>query len=96
MGEEYPRGVSAMVAHQVDYDRLKPRIEAALRTEFPRDTIAVEPGYLGRAHVKLVSAKLNGLTEPQKQDMVWTILKNALGEDAQDVAFVIPYGTDEI
>lgn len=85
-----------MATRKVNFKGLKPRIIAALRTEFPEDTIAVEEGYLGRAHVKIVSEKLNDLTEAEKQDMVWTILRAQLGDDDQDVAFVIPYGTDEI
>jgi stress-induced morphogen len=85
-----------MVTHQVDFDGLAARVVDALRREFPQDTIAVEPGYLGRAHVKIVSARFNGIDETAKQDLVWAILREALKEDAQDVAFVLPYGTDEL
>jgi hypothetical protein len=88
--------VIPVVAHQVDSSALASRVIEALRTQFPFDTVAIEPGYLGRLHLKIVSEQFNGLDEQAKQDMVWTILRNALAEDSEDVAFVIPYGTDEL
>jgi len=53
-------------------------------------------GYMGRVHVKVVSEKFNGLSEPEKQDMIWVILEGELGDDAKYVTLAIAYGTDEL
>jgi stress-induced morphogen len=80
----------------VDYDTLARRVEEALRAQFPTDTIDLEEGYLGRVHIRIVSKQFNGKRERDKQAIVWAILKEALGEDAQFVSLVLPYGTDEL
>lgn len=85
-----------MAVEQVDYAGLAPRVLAALREHFPQDTIALSEGYMGRVHVKVVSEKFNGLSEPEKQDMIWVILEGELGEDAKYVTLAIAYGTDEL
>ena len=79
-----------------DYELERPKVEGALRTQFPQDTIATRQGYLGRVQVTLVSSRLNGMTEAEKQDFVWGILRDRLGEDSQVVSIVTPYGTDEL
>ncbi|NSW57461.1 MAG: hypothetical protein HPY44_15745 [Armatimonadetes bacterium] len=81
---------------KVDFAGLGPRVESVLRASFPTDTIDVSEGYMGRAHVKIVSKQFNGLSEREKQEMVWKLLRDGLGTDAQDVAFVLAFGTDEL
>ena len=87
-----------MTATQVvDFDALAPRIEQALRKLVKANAIVeMEPGYQGRVRVKLVSSYLNGMSEKEKQSIVWDVLRLELGEDAQWVSFVIAYGTDEL
>ncbi len=79
-----------------DYEQFAPRVEAALREVFPLDTIATSEGYQGRVHVKIVSSRFNGMSEREKQNFVWEVLRERLGEDAQVVSFVVAYGTDEL
>ncbi len=79
-----------------DFDSVKSKVEAALRKQLPHDTIDVSPGYEGRAHVLVVSAEFNGMSEEQKQEYVWRILKSELAQDAPAVSFVLVYGTDEL
>jgi hypothetical protein len=87
-----------MVQTAVDgFQALEARIRSALQGGLAGGAqLTVQEGYMGRAHVKVVSEGLNGLLEDEKQRIVWAILREALGADAQDVAFVIPYGTDEL
>jgi stress-induced morphogen len=72
------------------------RVEAALRKEFPQDTIDTTQGYNGRVHVKVVSRRFNGKTEPEKQQMLWEILNRHLEADAQAVSLALAFGTDEL
>jgi acid stress-induced BolA-like protein IbaG/YrbA len=89
-------GVHQLAETVVDYAELAPRVEQALKKVFPLDTIVVEPGYQGRVRAKVVSQKLNGMTEQQKQQYLWEILEAGLGDEARWVSFIIGYGTDEL
>jgi stress-induced morphogen len=79
-----------------DFAQVKREVIAALRVEFPQDTIAVSEGWHGRAHVKIVSERFNGRSEMEKQQIVWDILRAALGPEAQAVSLVLAYGVDEL
>lgn len=80
----------------VDYDKIERKVREALRKHFSENTaIDTNRGYGGRVHAKLVSPNFNGLSETEKQQLVWDALRQELGEDVQDVALVLVYGTDE-
>lgn len=85
-----------MSAQTFRFEELAPKVVAALRGEFPNDTIDVTEGYQGRVHVLVVSSKFNDLPEHARQDLLWGILKAELAEEAQGVSFAIAYGTDEL
>lgn len=86
-----------MPAQVFDYKALASTVEEALRrVRFTDGLVEVSEGYLGRVHVLVVSPLLNGLSEEQKQNAVWEILKAELGEDAEGVSLVMAYGTDEL
>ena len=80
-----------------DYELIAPKVEQAFRDALGDNaTIVTNPGYLGRIHAKVVSAKLDGKSEPEKQAYLWDILRVHLGDKAQAVSLVIGYGTDEL
>lgn len=79
-----------------NYEQEAKRVVDALREAFPTVTIDTSEGYNGRVHVKLVSRRFNGISEPEKQDIVWRLLRDKLGEDSQAVSLAIVYGTDEL
>ncbi len=84
-----------MVTHEFQQD--SPKVEQALRRAFPTNSVVeVEEGYQGRVRAKVVSSLLNGMREQEKQNYLWEILRSELGEDAQNVSFVLAYGTDEL
>jgi stress-induced morphogen len=86
-----------MVAQQVDFDALQPRVEVVLRQRFPENTtIVYQKGMRGHVHVKIVSEEFNGLSEEAKQQLMWRVLDSELGADALGVALVMAYGTDEL
>ena len=72
------------------------RVTAALRREFPQDTIDTTEGYNGRVHVKVVSRRFNGKPEAEKQQILWDMLRQHLGPDSQAVSLALAYGTDEL
>jgi RNA binding exosome subunit len=86
-----------MAAQAFNYQQEAARVIEALRRAFPENaTIATSEGYLGRVHVKVVSERLNGMSEQEKQDYLWDVLRAEMGSDAQTVSFIRGYGTDEL
>ncbi len=79
-----------------NYSEEMKRVVAALRREFPQDTIDTTEGYNGRVHVKVVSRRFNGKSEAEKQQILWDMLRNHLGPDAEAVSLALAYGTDEL
>jgi len=80
-----------------DFQQESPKVEQALRRAFPTNSIVeVEEGYQGRVRAKVVSNRLNGMREQEKQNYLWDILQRELGAGSQSVAFVLAYGTDEL
>jgi acid stress-induced BolA-like protein IbaG/YrbA len=79
-----------------DYQAEAERVREALRGAFPQDTIATDEGYNGRVHVKVVSERFNRRSEREKQDLLWEILRDRLGAEAQAVSLALAYGTDEL
>ncbi len=88
-----------MPVQTVDYDYavLAPRVKAALRQAFPDNaTIVTSEGYAGRVHAKVVSERFNGISEREKQTIIWDALRDELKEDVQAVSLALAYGTDEL
>ncbi|MFN3650600.1 MAG: hypothetical protein ACK47B_13570 [Armatimonadota bacterium] len=98
LDEPIPFSEGQRITVQVDLpaEELSARVEAALREEFPRDTIDLEPGYGGRVRAKIVSRRFNGMSEREKQAFVWDLLRARLGTESQGVTYVLAYGTDEL
>ncbi len=64
-------------------DPLLGRIEAALRPEFPTDTVDVTAGYANNIHIVVVSRRFDGLGESEKQELLWSILDQGNFTDAE-------------
>ena len=79
-----------------DFEIESKRVEEVLRRVFPTDTIDTTEGYNGRVHLKIVSRRFNGMKEPAKQDHLWHLLRDNLGENAQAISLALAYGTDEL
>lgn len=79
-----------------DYDTARDKVKKALEEGLRPDAyIGTGPGYGGRVQVKVVSPEFDGLTEEQKQDKVWELVRNRLGADSQSISFILVYGNDE-
>ena len=78
------------------YEILAAEATTALREALGEETIiTANPGYQGRVQIDLVSPRLNGMRERQKQDLLWELLDSALGEKTTWISFILGYGTDE-
>ena len=55
-------------------DELIGRITAALRTEFPHDTVDVSHGYGNNLHVVVVSRRFDDMSETEKQELLWSVI----------------------
>ena len=89
--------VTQEISSEINYEQMAPQVVAALRRAFPENaTIVTSQGYQGRVQVKLISDKLNGKGEQEKQAYLWDILHRELGANAQAVSFILGYGTDEL
>lgn len=69
-------------ATSVDNDLIH-RIEAALRAQFPQDTVDVTAGYGTNLHVLVVSRRFDDLSEKAKQDLLWSAIDHAQLTDAE-------------
>ena len=68
----------------------------ALRAALGEDAvITTNRGYQGRVQIDLISPRLNGMRERQKQDFLWELLDGALGEKTRRISFILGYGTNE-
>ena len=47
------------------------------------------------AQTDMISPRLNNLRARQKQDILWQILDDALGEKTTWISFILGYGADE-
>lgn len=80
-----------------NYDEVAPKVINALRSAFPTNsTIVTSRGYGGRVHAKVVSEQFNGISEREKQAIIWDALRDKLKEDSQAVSLALAYGTDEL
>ena len=79
-----------------DFATESARVETTLRQAFPNAAIVSDEGWHGRVHTKVVSPAFNGLSERDKQELVWNVLRSELGPESQSVALVLAYGTDEL
>ena len=62
----------------------------------PNAAVRTDEGDDGSIYVRLVSDRFDGLGERTKQDMIWEALQQELKEEAQAVALVLAFGTDQI
>ena len=85
------------MSHTFDYQQVVEDVRTTLQNAFgPNSAIRTEEGWHGRVHVKIVSNAFDGMSEEEKQEIIWTELRNRLGAESQAVSLVLAYGLDEI
>lgn len=80
-----------------DYNEISGRVEETLLRAFgPNVAVQTDKGYEGRVFVRIVSKQFNGLSEKEKQDRIWDVLRTQLKEKSTLVALVMAFGTAEV
>lgn len=77
---------------------IKRKIEAALRAEFPIDTVDVSDGYKDNVHILVVSRRFDGMHEYERHEMLRQIIKGAGLTKAQigKISLVLAWSPGEI
>ncbi len=86
-----------MPALSFDYKQASANVREALQEAFgPNAASRTDEGEGGQVYARLVSDRFDGLSERDKQDLIWNALRDRMGADAQAVALVLAFGTDQI
>lgn len=81
----------------IDFDILAPRVEQVLRKLVGTNAaIELTPGYQGRVRAKVITPFLNGMTEREKQQILWEVLRAELNGDSDSISFIVAYSMDEL
>jgi acid stress-induced BolA-like protein IbaG/YrbA len=77
---------------------LKEKIAEILHQGFPGETVDVSDGYKENIHIVVVSQKFTGLSEKEKQDMLWSIIDKSDLSDSEKVkiSLILPYSPKEL
>ena len=80
-----------------NYAQVSADVRRVLQMAFGSNVaIRTEEGEHGTVFVRIVSDHFDGLSERAKQDKIWKVLRRELKADAQAVALVMAFGTDQI
>ena len=79
-------------------DEIKRVIEQAFRSQFPTDTADVSDGYRDNKDVMVVSRRFDGMSESDKQDLMWGIIDDTDLTQAEKVliSLVMPLSPSEV
>jgi stress-induced morphogen len=80
-----------------NYQHMSEQVRQTLQKAFgPNTAIRTDEGEAGHVYVRIVSDRFDGLDDPDKQDLIWEALRREMHEEAQAVALVLAFGTDQI
>lgn len=86
-----------MLTVPFNYTQMSAKVRETLQRAFgPNAAIRTDEGDSGQVYVRIVSDQFDGLSEREKQDLIWEALRRDLAEDAQAVALALAFGTDQI
>lgn len=82
----------------LEQSELKEQIKAILQKEFPSETVDVSDGYAENIHVIVVSHRFTGLSETQKQDLLWGAIdrSNLDFKDKCKISLILPYSPSDL
>ncbi len=80
-----------------NYAQVSIEVRDTLQRAFgPNAAIRTDEGEGGQVYVRIVSDRFDGMSDTMKQDLIWDTLRQEMGPDAQAVALVLAFGTDQI
>ena len=81
----------------VNYTQMSERVRDVLKEAFgPNVAIRTDEGQFGHVFVKIVSDRFDDMPEREKQEVIWNLLQQKLGEDAHAIAIVLALGMDQV
>jgi hypothetical protein len=80
------------------YEEIKAALEAALRAEFPNDTVDVSPGYQKNIHVLVVSRRFDAMSVQEQGDLLQSLIGKAgiVDDEKALISLVLPVSPAEI
>ncbi len=79
------------------YTQMSVKVRDTLQKAFgPNAAIRTDEGEGGQVYVRIVSDRFDGMSDTMKQDLIWDALRQELGPNAQAVALVLAFGTDQL
>ena len=86
-----------MPAVLFNYQQVSTSVRETLQKAFgPNAAIRTDEGEGGQVFVRIVSDCFDSLSDHAKQDIIWDTLRKDLQEEAQAVALVLAFGTDQV
>lgn len=80
-----------------NYAQMSVKVRNTLQKAFgPNAAIRTDEGEGGQVYVRIVSDRFDGVSDTVKQDLIWDTLRQEMGPDAQAVALVLAFGTDQL
>ena len=80
-----------------NYAQMSVKVRDTLQRAFgPNAAIRTDEGESGQVYVRIVSDRFDGMSDTMKQDLIWDALRQELGPNAQAVALVLAFGTDQL
>lgn len=80
-----------------NYAQMSVKVRNTLQKAFgPNAAIRTDEGEGGQVYVRLVSDRFDGVSDTVKQDLIWDTLRQEMGPNAQAVALVLAFGTDQL
>ena len=86
-----------MPALLFNYAQVSVEVRDTLQRAFgPNAAIRTDEGEGGQVYVRIVSDRFDDMSDTVKQDMIWNALRQEMGPEAQAVALVLAFGTDQL
>lgn len=86
-----------MQALLFNYAQMSVKVRNTLQKAFgPNAAIRTDEGEGGQVYVRIVSDRFDGMSDTMKQDSIWNTLRQEMEADAQAVALVLAFGTDQL
>ncbi len=80
-----------------NYAQVSVEVRNILQKAFgPNAAIRTDEGEGGQVYVRIVSDRFDGMSDTMKQDSIWDTLRLQMESNAQAVALVLAFGTDQL
>jgi hypothetical protein len=75
---------------------VKDTIKRVFEKAIPEAFVDVSDGYRDNVHVVIVSRRFDELTEREKEEYLWDIVRPTLPKEAERISLLLGYSPDEL